>query len=123
MGEPATPTPAELAATLELARRIVEAVRDDEEWPKLGEGRARYNPFCSDLDEPSSTAVFQLAQALTIAASARPIVDAAIAVYRSGHTNDANCAAGDHDDCTQPAALRRLLVAVEAHVKGGERCE
>ena len=33
MGEPAVPTEAERAATLELARRIVEAVRNDEESP------------------------------------------------------------------------------------------
>lgn len=56
MGEPAVPTPAERAATLELARAIVEAVRNDTEWPA---------PFDIGLFRREvDTAVFRLAQDL-----------------------------------------------------------
>lgn len=71
MGEPAVPTEAERTATLEIARAIVAAETNDEEWPKISEGRARYNPFCGELDEPSSTAVFRLAQDLVTSTDER----------------------------------------------------
>lgn len=67
IGKLSTPTAEERAATLELARAIQAAEINDEEWPKLGEGAARYNPFCAELDKPSQFAVFRLAQDLSAA--------------------------------------------------------
>lgn len=57
MGEPAVPTEAERTATLELARGILEAIRNDEWWPF---------PFYerSDPTNAARTAIFRLAQDL-----------------------------------------------------------
>lgn len=71
MGEPALPTPADRKATHELARAIVEAVRNDEPMPlpfqfgvevKEGEGTLLIHPCRDDVED----LVFQLAQEIVL---------------------------------------------------------
>ena len=61
MGEPAIPSVPDRAATLTLARAIVDAETNDELWPTLP-GQAR--SFCADLYGDEWEAVYRLAQDL-----------------------------------------------------------
>jgi hypothetical protein len=62
MGEPATPTEAERLATRALAASIVEAVRNDEEWPTHHHLRTSIDGLRAYFEE----VVFALAQEVTL---------------------------------------------------------
>lgn len=57
MGEPATPTPADRAATRELAAKIVESVRNDERMPL---------PGAKSIPLTTQAALLQLAQEIAL---------------------------------------------------------
>lgn len=61
MGEPAIPTPAKRKATHELAAAIVEAVTNDERWPRA----AQFDHVVRSRDRFESL-VFQLAQEIAL---------------------------------------------------------
>jgi hypothetical protein len=55
--------------------------------------------------------------ALAELAKLRPVYQAALWCGRATHTEDANCAAGDHDDCEWREARRALDLAVHEAMK------
>lgn len=61
MGEPAVPSAADIATTLQLARDVVAAEADDEPWPRLPD---QLRPFCDDLYGDELDAVAAICQLL-----------------------------------------------------------
>jgi hypothetical protein len=69
MGEPALPTEAELAATLDFAKLIVDSVRNDED--EGATGIIVGDPALDRWTDRVDLATFQLAQALVLATEER----------------------------------------------------
>lgn len=72
MGEPAEVSPADRAATRDLARRIVESVREDEEMPWPNDLKEAWRAYeVTSLTHLWQAYVFQLAQEISRSTSAR----------------------------------------------------
>lgn len=95
-----------------LKARCEEAERKLQQYQVAAYAELRYDMASIVSDTPENRAKIERDALRAEVERMRPVYEAALWYGRATHTDDANCAAGDHDDCEFRVARKALETAI-----------